>query len=116
MVSKDLHPYKWHPDTSGHFDIHQHTWKIDITRKNNQNWSISAEVRAILGIEATEKNFAEGFSWFQRIFTIKNDTQTILVIMISTSTCETMILATKIIKIGQTRPELGPILGFEITV
>ena len=48
-----------------------------------------------------------GFSWFQRIFTLKNDTQTIVVIMISTSTHERMILATKIIKIGQSGLKLG---------
>ena len=63
---------------------------------------------AILEIEGTEKNFAQGFSWFQGIFTLKNETQTILVIIISSSTRETMILATKIIKIGQPRPKLGP--------
>ena len=63
---------------------------------------------AILEIEATEKIFAQGFSWSQRIFTLKNYSQTILVIMISTSTRETMILATKIIKIGQPRLKLGP--------
>ena len=62
---------------------------------------------AILVIEATEKNFAQGFSWFQRIFTLKNDTQTILVILISTSTLERLILATKIIKIGQSGLKLG---------
>ena len=54
---------------------------------------------AILEIEATEKNFAQGFSWSQRIFTLENDSQTILVIMISTSTRERLILATKIIKL-----------------
>ena len=71
---------------------------------------------AILEIEGTEKNFAHGFSWFQWIFTLKNDIQTILVIMTSTSTRERLILATKIIKIGQPRPKLGPILGIEIAV
>ena len=63
---------------------------------------------AILEIEATEKNFAKGFSWFQRIFTLKNDTQTILVILISTSTLERLILATKIIQIGQSGLKLEP--------
>ena len=61
---------------------------------------------AILEIEVTENNFAQGFSWFQRIFTLKNDTQTILVILISTSTRERLILATKIIKIGQSGQKL----------
>ena len=63
---------------------------------------------AILEIQATEKYFTQGFSWFQRIFTHKNDTQTILVIMISTSTRERLILATKIIQIGQSGLKLEP--------
>ena len=63
---------------------------------------------AILEIEVTENNFTQGFLWFQRIFNLKNDTQTILVILISTSTRERLILATKIIKIGQLELKLGP--------
>ena len=100
MVSKDFHPWKWLPDHSGHHDIHQHTWKIDISHKNHPNWSIRTEIRAILGVKASEKKFAQGLSWFQRIFTLENDSQTLLVIMISTSTSERWILASKIIKIG----------------
>ena len=63
---------------------------------------------AILEIDGTEKNFAQGFFWFQWFFTLKNDIQTILVIMTSTSTRERLILATKIIKIGQSGLKLGP--------
>ena len=81
---------------------------MDISLKNHQNWLIRAEIRAILGIEGIEKNFAQGFSWSQRIFTLENDSQTILVIMISTSTRERLILATKIIQIGQSGLKLEP--------
>ena len=62
MVSKDFHPWEWLPDPSGHHDIHQYKWKMDISLKNHQNWLIRAEIRAILGIEGIEKNFAQGLS------------------------------------------------------
>ena len=56
-----------------------------------------------------------GFSWFFTIFTLKIIASSILVIIISMYTCETMILAKKIKEIGQFWGKLWPFCKLRIT-
>ena len=93
---------------SSHHKTNQHIWFDQFGHKNHQIWSIGAEITAIFHFQTTGYILAQGFSRFFAIFTLIVNARTLLVIMVCIYTCESMILATKIIKIGRLGQKLWP--------
>ena len=85
---------------SSHHQTNQDKCFDQFGHKNHQIWSIGAGITAIFHFQTTGNIFAQGFSKFFAIFTLIVNARTLLVIMVCIYTCESMILVTKIIKIG----------------
>ena len=90
-----FHPKNLCQDHSGHHDIHLHMWKHDIGHKNHQTWSTEAEILVIFQTKVYKKFSPGVFCGFFTILTLTFYAWTILAIMISIFTHESMILAKK---------------------
>ena len=95
-----------HARGSGHHKINLYNEIEHFSRKNHKIWSAEAEIMVICQTKELELSSPKVFYEFFIIFTLIFYAWTILVIIVSINTYESMILATKIIKIGQLRLKL----------